>query len=57
MKYKAILSHSGPLNPDDKDYKGSTYNVMIEWEGGEITSEPLSLIAKDDPVTCAEQPS
>ena len=52
-KYKAILSHQGPINPDDKDYKGSTYNVMIEWEGGEITSEPLSLIAKDNPVTCA----
>ena len=26
---------------------------MIEWENGEITSEPLSLIAADDPVTCA----
>jgi hypothetical protein len=26
---------------------------MIEWEGGEITAERLSMIAKDDPVTCA----
>ena len=26
---------------------------MIEWESGEITSEPLSVIAADDPVTCA----
>jgi len=26
---------------------------MIEWENGEITSEPLSVIAADDPVTCA----
>jgi hypothetical protein len=26
---------------------------MIEWENGEITLEPLSIIAKDDPVTCA----
>jgi hypothetical protein len=25
---------------------------MIEWENGEITSEPLSTIGKDDPVTC-----
>ena len=26
---------------------------MIEWETGEITEEPLSIIAQDDPVTCA----
>jgi len=26
---------------------------MIEWENGEITSEPLSVIAANDPVTCA----
>ena len=27
---------------------------MVEWETGEITEEPLSLIAADDPVTSAE---
>ena len=26
---------------------------MIEWENGEVTSEPLSIVAADDPVTCA----
>jgi hypothetical protein len=52
-KYKRIVSHQGPLKPDDPDYKGSLYNVMLEWEGGEITAEPLAVIAKDDPVTCA----
>jgi hypothetical protein len=26
---------------------------MIEWENGEVTAEPLSIIAKDDPITCA----
>ena len=26
---------------------------MVEWETGEIIEEPLSLIAADDPVTCA----
>ena len=26
---------------------------MVEWENGEITTEPLNLIAADDPVTCA----
>ena len=26
---------------------------MVEWENEEISSEPLSVIAVDDPVTCA----
>ena len=26
---------------------------MVEWENGETTTEPLHLIAADDPVTCA----
>ena len=26
---------------------------MVEWKTGEITEDPLSLIAADDPVTCA----
>ena len=51
-KYKRIVGHEGPLTEDDKTYNGSSYNVMIEWENGEITSEPLSMIAADDPVTC-----
>jgi hypothetical protein len=29
------------------------YNIMVEWEIGEITTEPLQIIAADDPVTCA----
>ena len=29
------------------------WNVQIEWETGEITFEPLSVIAADDPITCA----
>ena len=52
-KFKRISGHQGPLKPDDKDYKGSTYNVIVEWETGEITAEPLGIIAADDPVTCA----
>jgi hypothetical protein len=27
--------------------------VLVEWENGEITTEPLSVIAADNPVTCA----
>ena len=52
-KFQRIVSHKGPLTPNHPDYNGSIYNVMIEWENGEITSEPLQVIAKDDPVTCA----
>ena len=52
--YMAITGHQGPLSPQDENYKGSKYNVMVERETGEITDEPLSLIAADDPVTCAE---
>ena len=26
---------------------------MVEWESGEVTYEPLTLISKDDPITCA----
>ena len=52
--FGAITGHEGPLSPQDENYKGSKYNVMVEWETGEKTDEPLSLIAADDPVTCAE---
>ena len=31
----------------------SKYNIHVEWETGEITFEPLSVIAADDPITCA----
>jgi hypothetical protein len=52
-KFRRIVSHQGPLKPGDHDYKDSPYNVMIEWETGQTTAEPLHLIAADDPVTCA----
>jgi hypothetical protein len=52
-KFKHITSHQGPLKSDHPDYKGLTYNVMIEWENGEVTTEPLSIIAADDPIPCA----
>jgi hypothetical protein len=37
-----------------KDYNGSMYNVLVAWETGESTYEPLDLIASDDPITCTE---
>jgi hypothetical protein len=53
-KFRRLSAHQGPLRTSDKDYKGSTYNILVEWETGETTYEPLDLIAKDDPVSCAE---
>ena len=52
-KFRAITNHHGPLKKSDPNYNGSLYNVMVEWETREITEEPISIIAQDDPVTCA----
>ena len=52
-KFRTIADHHGPLKKNDPNYNGSLYHVMIEWDTGEITEEQLSIIAQDDPVTCA----
>ena len=43
-RFRAIIGHQGPLLASDPYWKGSKYNVQVE---------PLSIIAADDPVTCA----
>ena len=48
-----MIGHEGPLKVTDSNWKGSKYIVQNEWETGEITFEPLSVIAADDPITCA----
>ena len=53
FKFSDIVAHQGPLESTDPDHKGSKYNVMVEWESGEVTYEPLTLISKNDPITCA----
>ena len=52
LKFRSIIEHQGPLTASDPDWKGSRYNVQVEWETGEITFKPLCIIAADDPVTC-----
>ena len=52
-KFRRITGHEGPLTKHHPNYRGSNYNVMVEWENGEVTAEPLTTIAADDPVTCA----
>jgi hypothetical protein len=51
--FSHIVGHQGPLLRHDTDYNGLKFNVLVEWENGEITTEPLLVIAADDPVTCA----
>ena len=53
FKFRDIVAHQGPLESTDPNHKGSKYNVMVEWESGEVTYEPLTLISKDDPIPCA----
>ena len=53
FKFRDIVAHQGPLESTDPNHKRSKYNVMVEWESGEVTYEPLTLISKDDPITCA----
>ena len=53
FKFRSIIGHQGPLAASDPDWKDSKHNVQVEWETGEITYEPLSIIAADDPVPCA----
>ena len=41
------------LESSDPEHKGSKYNVLFWRENGEITSEPLDVFGRDDPMTCA----
>ena len=51
--FKDVLDHEGPIALTSPKYKGSLYNVMVHWEDGSKTWEPLNMIAKDDPVSLA----
>jgi len=53
FRFKDIIAHQGPLKPGDRAYKGSMWNVMVAWEDGSETYEPLHLIGKDSPVIVA----
>jgi hypothetical protein len=51
--YTSIKDHQGPLKQNHPDYKGSSYNVLVQWEDGSETYEPLNIMIKDDPVCLA----
>ena len=52
-KFRALIGHQGPLKATDPNWKGCKYNILVDWETGEKTYEPLSVLAADDPFTCA----
>ena len=54
FKFRGIKAHQGPLDPDHPDYKGSSYNLLVEWETGQVTEKTLTQISTDEPVSCAE---
>jgi hypothetical protein len=39
--FTAILGHQGPLTYSHPDYKGSNYNVLVRWEDGSQSYDPL----------------
>ena len=53
FKFRALIDHQGPLKPTDPNWKGCKYNILADWETGQKTFEALSILAADDPVTCA----
>ena len=50
-RFRAFIGREGPLKATDCSWKGAKYNIQVEWETGDITIEPLSAIAPDDPIT------
>jgi hypothetical protein len=52
-RFKQIIGHEGPLTKNHPMWKGSIYNVRVEWENGVISDEPMTAIAANDPVICA----
>ena len=52
-QFQEIIGHEH-VRPHDPTYNGSTYNVLVKWEDGSVTSEPLAIIAKDSPAVLAK---
>ena len=47
-KFRALIDNQGPLKPTDSNWKGCKCNVLVGWETGEKTYEPLSVLAAVD---------
>ena len=54
--FQSIIGHQGLLNQNNPEYKGSAYNVLVQWETLKQSYEPLHLFSKTQSgrVACAE---
>jgi hypothetical protein len=60
-RFTKILAHDGPLNSKTSSptnsrsgsYKGSIYNLLLEWTSGATTWEPMHAVVASDPLTVA----
>ena len=52
--YQGITAHDGPLKKGDPRYNGSLWNLLVHWEDGSETWEPLAILAKVDPISVAK---
>ena len=51
--FTKILGHDGPFRQGQRKYKGSTWNLLIQWDNGEETWEPRDLIEETDKISVA----
>jgi hypothetical protein len=51
--YTKISGHEGPMRAGSTKYKGSMYNLRIEWTHCPSTMEPMHAIVASDPATVA----
>ena len=52
--FKSILDHQGPLKCHDPKYKGSRWNILVDWDDSTQTWEPLNIIGKHNKITLAK---
>jgi hypothetical protein len=51
-RFNKISAHSGPLRKGHPEHRGSSYNLLVEWEGNwEPTHEPLRDMLIQDPAS------
>lgn len=51
--FERIIGHQGPYKPNHPNYKGSAWNVLVDWDGYDATWEPRTIIEKTDPIAVA----
>jgi hypothetical protein len=52
-RFIKILGHDGPLDTKRSSYKGSIYNLLLEWTSGGATWEPMHAVVASDPLAVA----